>query len=136
MNIIDKAKKYAQEKHKGQIYRGKDFYKSHPLLVYKILKLILPEDENIQIAGLLHDTIEDCPTVTYTELVNKFGEDVADLVAEVTKEGYNYFPHLKTRRGVILKFADRLANISSKGGDWSEKKQDDYVFQKSKFWKS
>ena len=40
---------------------------------------IEPQDENLIIASVLHDVIEDTRT-TYQDLCYKFGEDVANLV--------------------------------------------------------
>ena len=104
--------------------------------VYKIL-MTITKDENILCAGLLHDTLEDTKT-TYNELVETFGNDIADLVMEVTHEGTKHkgycFPRLKTQRGIILKFADRLSNIS-RMDCWSEERKKQYL-NKSKFWKN
>jgi (p)ppGpp synthase/HD superfamily hydrolase len=127
---IDKALTYARNKHAGQKYGGKPFI-FHPLLTSEIIRVVLPDDENMVSAALLHDTLEDTKT-TPAELTEEFGADVAGLVFEVTKTDYNTFPNLKTRRGVILKFADRLANLvgmETKDKEWQEK----YI-QKSKFW--
>ena len=47
------------------------------------------QDENILIAGLLHDTLEDTET-TYEELVENFSKEVADIVQEVSHpKNYN-----------------------------------------------
>jgi (p)ppGpp synthase/HD superfamily hydrolase len=92
----------------------------------------VPQDESLLAAGYLHDVMEDC-SVTYEELKREFNQDIADLVKEVTKSKYNTFPHLSTRRGVMLKFADRLANLSMMD-DKDEQWQKRYI-EKSKFWK-
>lgn len=132
-SLIEKAKKFARLKHKGQLYGDKNFFQYHPLVVYKILQIVAANDYSLQCAGLLHDVLEDTET-TYEELVEAFDEDIASLVQEVSKEGYNYFPNLKTQRGVILKFADRLSNVSNMF-DWGEERKRKYLFEKSKFWK-
>lgn len=134
---ISKAMLFASKKHKGQLDdSGKDYFKAHCLQVYKIL-MTITKDENILCAGLLHDTLEDTKT-TYNELVETFGNDIADLVMEVTHEGTKhkgyYFPRLKTQRGIMLKFADRLSNIS-RMDCWSEERKKQYL-NKSKFWKN
>lgn len=129
--IIDKALDFATEKHKGQKYNGKS-YIVHPVLTYRIVKAIFPHDFELQAAAILHDTLEDTPT-TASELAETFGSDIASLVYEVTKTDTNTFPNLKTTRGVILKFADRLANLScmdKKPMEW----QLQYI-NKSKFWR-
>lgn|SRR3990167_6420562 len=135
---IQQAKEYSKEKHKGQLDPGGLPYFLHPDGVAEIINLILPNDENLIAAAYLHDIIEDTET-TYEELKEEFGEDVADLVNEVTHEGKKdekgyYFPRLKTQRGIILKFADRLSNLT-RMEPWDEKRKQDYL-KKSKFWKS
>ena len=81
--------------------------------------------------------IEDTET-EYGEIAIKFNEDIADLVMEVTHEGNKdtgyYFPRLKTKRGIILKFADRLSNLS-RMECWDEERQQHYL-KRSKFWKN
>jgi (p)ppGpp synthase/HD superfamily hydrolase len=58
----------------------------HLLEVAQLVAASLSEpDNNLIIAALLHDTIEDTAT-TQEELARRFGSDVADLVAEVTDD--------------------------------------------------
>ena len=136
--IIQKAITFAREKHEGQKDdNGKDYFHNHCLEVYVILNAI-EVDENLLCAGLLHDTIEDTDT-TYEELVKEFNKDIADLVMEVTHEGKKdnigfYFPRLKTERGIILKFADKISNLS-RMECWDIARREHYL-RKSKFWKS
>lgn len=132
--IIEKAKKFATEKHKGQTYTGKEFIE-HPAQTARIIEaalIFMPSDDNLIAAAYLHDTLEDTET-TYEELKATFGSDIANLVKEVTDAGWNVFPHLETQRGIMLKFADRLANLSHMD-QWKPERQKRY-FQKSKFWK-
>ena len=135
MDLIFKAKQFAVKKHDGQTYNGEEFV-YHPFQVADILRQT-HADENLVVAGILHDTIEDTDT-TYEELVEEFNQDVADLVMEVTDEGQKdsygkYFPRLKTQRGIRLKFADRLSNLTNMD-EWDEKRKAHYL-RKSKFWK-
>ncbi len=133
-----KAIAFAQEKHRGQLDdSGKDYFEEHCLQVYNILNTVT-EDQNLLCAALLHDTYEDTDT-TYEEVLRIFGKDIADLVNEVTQEGQKdskgyYFPRLKTQRGIMLKFADRLSNLSRMEA-WDDKRREHYL-KKSKFWKS
>ena len=122
---------FAMEKHKDQEYNGGPFF-AHPLQTALIISSF-SDDENLIAAAFLHDTIEDAG-VTFEELVSEFNVEIAELVREVTKDGYNSFPYLKTQWGVVLKFADRLSNVSNMG-NWSEEKKQKYLFEKSKFWK-
>ena len=112
---------------------------SHCWQVYEIMRILYPEDFQLQSAALLHDTLEDTD-VTYETLVSEFGVDVANLVHEVTHErradnkGW-YFPNLHSIRGVVLKFADRTSNLSRMEGVWNAKRIEKYI-KKSKFWQS
>ena len=63
-----------------------------------------------------------------------FDKKVLKLVKEVTKTGYNKFPNLKTLDGYILKFADRLANLSRRKGGMDTDELSKYM-KKSVFWK-
>jgi len=132
MNNIDKAYEFAKQKHAEQKYSGRPFI-YHPLQTFRVLEILVPDDENLLMAALLHDTLEDTKT-TYDELKTMFNEDIANLVQEVTKSEYNTFPHLKTQRGVLLKFADRTSNLSNITS-WDKPKQLKYI-RKSRFWKT
>lgn len=137
-SLEKRAYDFAEQRHKGQKDdHGKDYFQAHPVVVGEILKT-LGADEHLVAAGYLHDTIEDTSTI-YEELKMKFGGEVADLVNEVTQEGKKdsggyYFPRLKTQKGIMLKFADRLSNLS-RMEVWSPKRREHYL-KKSKFWKS
>jgi GTP diphosphokinase / guanosine-3',5'-bis(diphosphate) 3'-diphosphatase len=131
--LIAKAKNYAMMKHMGQKRADGTPYIFHPLRVAQYLTLAAPDDINLICAGACHDLIEDT-TVTYEELRQEFNEDIANLVREVTKEGQNRFPNLKTKRGILLKFFDRADNLSDMKV-WSDKRVKKYL-KSSKFWKS
>ena len=137
---LEKARDFATRKHEGQERDGGDPYINHPFQVAVILSAITGSaDKDIELiqAGFLHDTIEDTDT-TYEELVTEFGERVADLVMEVSHEGKKttgyYFPRLKTKAGIVLKFADRISNLMDMNA-WDKGRQEHYL-RKSKFWKS
>jgi len=131
------AMKFATEAHKGQICdSGKGYMEDHILPVVNLLKQITT-DRDIITAGYLHDVLEDTP-ITYEFLMKRFGISVAELVKEVTnKQVYgvkDYFPNLVSKKAIIIKFADRLQNIS-RMEPWSEKRQQKYL-DRSKFWKN
>lgn len=135
--MIKKSIEFAKNKHKDQLCDSGHDYFLHCESVYNILKNIT-DDEVVLASALLHDTIEDTDT-TYEELKKEFGKEVADLVNEVTHEGKKdshgyYFPRLKTRKGILLKFADRLHNLS-RMESWDDKRIKHYL-KISKFWKS
>lgn len=89
MNELTKysdALDYATIKHKGQFRKaGNVPYITHPINVAKLLQANNCKDEVI-IAGLLHDVVEDTPT-PIEEITAKFGKKVSDLVASVTEKG-------------------------------------------------
>ena len=77
-------------------------------------------DVVLLMGGLLHDTLEDTDA-TYDDLVERFGPEVASLVAEVTddkslpKEERKRLQIEKTpaksRRAKLLKIADKTSNL-------------------------
>ena len=93
------------------------------------------DDEEVLAAGILHDILED-RDATYEDLVHEFNRPIADLVMELTQdeseEGGYYFPRLESRKAVLVKFADRLSNLS-RMGDWPGDRQQRYL-EISKFW--
>jgi len=141
--IKDKAFDYARSKHEGQKGAfGRDYFSTHCVKVASILELLVGDDDII-CAALLHDTIEDTDT-SYDELVTEFGQEIATIVLMVTNDnGEDHFPRLQAdkynelyHKAVIVKFADRLANISRKfrdDDDWSDERIYRYL-SKSRFW--
>ncbi len=59
---------------------------------------------------------------------------MAGYVLELTKEGRNRFPRLHSREAIMIKFADRLSNLSRMGA-WDEGKRERYV-RSSVFWEA
>ena len=78
-NRVFKAVEFAAKAHTGQYRKATKIpYIIHPLGVAEILlKNNMPDD--VVIAGLLHDTIEDTP-VTIKQIEKQFGKVVANLV--------------------------------------------------------
>jgi (p)ppGpp synthase/HD superfamily hydrolase len=97
-------------------------------------------DVVLLMGGLLHDTLEDTDA-TYEDLVQRFGPDVAALVAEVTddkslpKEERKRLQIEKTvgksQRAKLLKLADKTSNlrslVASPPTGWSPARLRDYV---------
>lgn len=135
MNKLYLAQHFAFTAHKGQLRDGGEPYIIHPQQVAKIVSCIT-DDEDLIAAAWLHDLIEDTD-VTYHDIEEEFGTRVADLVHELTHElspRGNYFPRLLSRDAILIKFADRLSNLSDMKV-WDSKRQAHYL-KKSKFWKS
>ena len=135
---FERAIEFGKAKHGDSLDdNGVNYFDAHPCVVTDLLSHVT-DDEDILIAGLLHDTIEDTDC-TYEEIADAFGSRVADLVNEVTHEGKKdnkgyYFPRLDTRDAILIKFADRLSNIS-RMQSWPKGRRAQYL-KKSKFWRS
>ncbi len=136
-DLVWKSKLFAMEKHKDQVDdEGFPYFDAHIQQVVNILMQVTNEGDVIA-AAYLHDIIEDTNT-TYEELCNEFDERIANLVMEVTHEGCAdskgfYFPRLKSQKAILIKFADRLSNLS-RMERWDRKRKEQYL-RKSKFWR-
>lgn len=126
-NLTPKAITYASEQHATQKRKTGEPYITHPLEVSSIVRQYTTDD-NLIVAAILHDTIEDTST-TYAELKEKFNKKIADNVLALTnnkpkmnaigKPKYLVDKMKKMTDGqLIIKLADRLHNVSSlKGTD-------------------
>jgi guanosine-3',5'-bis(diphosphate) 3'-pyrophosphohydrolase len=123
LDAILSAAHFAAEKHANQKRKGKagEPYINHLLEVAQLISGAIPEpDTNLVIAALLHDVIEDAG-VTKEELVERFGSDVANLVAEVTDD--ESLPKVERKRLQVenapkksiraqqIKLADKISNL-------------------------
>ncbi len=109
----------------------------HSIQVANLLSSNKCKDEVI-IAGVLHDVLEDT-SITYEDLRKEFGKKIADLVHEVTHEGQKdnhgyYFPRLKSKDAIMIKYADRLNNLN-RISKWDTERQKHYL-KISKFWRT
>src|SRR5690554_2087884 len=82
-DLIRRAYAFGQQMHEGQKRHSGEPYFSHPVAVAAILTEMRLDDATI-VTALLHDTLEDT-RATDAELVERFGEEVAELVDGVTK---------------------------------------------------
>jgi guanosine-3',5'-bis(diphosphate) 3'-pyrophosphohydrolase len=127
--LKDKALDYASKKHRGQLDDlGRPYFFAHVIQVYDILNEVT-DDEATLCAGILHDILEDTDT-KYEELVHEFNKEIAQIVREVTHEGTDYhdyyFPRLKSRKAILIQFADRLSNMSRMMG-WPGDVQQEFL---------
>jgi len=137
------AARFAAEKHANQRRKGVagEPYVNHLIEVAQLIAGSSEElDTNLVMAGLLHDTIEDCG-VTADELEKQFGKDVAALVVEVTDD--KSLPQAtrkalqvqnasrKSKRAQVIKLADKISNLrsilDSPPADWSLERRRQYV---------
>ena len=127
IKLITKTYNYALNKHGNQLRKSGEPYIIHPTNVaYTIAELGL--DEKTICAALLHDVVEDTE-VTYDNIKNEFGEEIAEMVDGVTKlkkikyatveehqvENYRkmFLAMGKDIRVIIIKLADRLHNMKT-----------------------
>jgi (p)ppGpp synthase/HD superfamily hydrolase len=131
------AEKHVQQKRKGE--NGEPYF-NHLLEVAELITASNPNlDAQLIMAAFLHDTVEDTG-VTLQELEQRFGKDVADLVAEVTDDKslpkeirkqlqVEHTPE-KSSRAQTLKLADKISNlraiISSPPVGWSRERKQQY----------
>jgi (p)ppGpp synthase/HD superfamily hydrolase len=136
--LVEKAERFAREKHAGQLRDdGRAYVEAHLAPVANAILAVAPEDHELIAAAYLHDTLEDTDT-TLTELESEFGARVARIVHEVThdgtkEEGY-FFPRLASADAITLKLIDRAANIADMNA-WNEQRKTKYL-KKTKFWRS
>jgi (p)ppGpp synthase/HD superfamily hydrolase len=112
------AREFAIKAHGDQRY-GQLPYESHLRDVVLVMLRFGVTDPALADAAWLHDVIEDCAVRSQT-LIDKFGEDVGDVVWAVSGFGNNRAARNADayrkignygKRAVILKLADRIANM-------------------------
>jgi len=118
--------------HRDHVRKGTDIpYVSH---VFGVMQLVsqVTDDEDVLIAALFHDILEDVPEEYSPErMTREFGERVVELVRGVTKDSTlsswqeradAYLAHLrKTDDGsVLISAADKLHNLLSIHADLDE----------------
>ena len=122
---LEKAYRFAEEHHRGQVRRSGLPYVQHCVAVSTILAGLRLDTVTL-VAGLLHDVLEDT-NVTSDELREAFGEHVAAIVDGVTKIGGIEFQSPEEHqaenwrrmllaiaqdlRVILVKLADRLHNM-------------------------
>lgn len=118
-------------------------YITHPLTVALILAMAT-DDEDVIIAGILHDTIEDSAShspVTRAFIASQFGERVAAAVNSVTEQNKDlswqerkhaalqeirHFSH----DALMVKSADLISNTTEIADDWRQ--DGDEIFSRFK----
>jgi len=134
MKVTDRfqrALNLAAEKHAGQMRKSSGYpYIVHPFSVVLVLSEYV-HDEDVLIAGLLHDLLEDVDGYEYEDLEKDFGKRVADIVNGVSedkdfdndktdRENWQerkdrYLKNLETDReeSLLVCAADKIHNLNS-----------------------
>lgn len=126
LKTIEQAFEFADAAHEGQKRASGEPYINHSVeTAVTLAKLKLPQD--MIVAGLMHDVPEDTE-ITLEEIEEEFGENVAGMVKGITKLGKikyrgmeRYVENLRKMfvsmasdiRVILIKFADRLHNLST-----------------------
>lgn len=133
---------FAAERHRNQ--RRKDAeaspYINHPIaLAHLLAKVGGVEDLNVLRAAILHDTVEDTET-TEAEIRERFGDEVAEMVMEVTDDTslpkqrrkelqVENAPH-KSQGAAMIKLADKTCNLrdiaTAPPADWPLLRRQEY----------
>jgi (p)ppGpp synthase/HD superfamily hydrolase len=142
IKMIKKALDFAFEAHKGQVRKGTNVpYIVH---IFDVMKYLSYENapENVIIAGILHDTLEDSNATK--EDLKQFGEEVVQLVDFCSEPGNTVDANdqkdtwkqrkehsieiLKTatRNQALVVLADKLSNITAM--------KEDLLIVGDKFW--
>ena len=143
MKRIIAALAFAAHKHRDQ--RRKDAsaspYINHPIaLVDVLINEASIDDEDVLIAAILHDTVEDTET-THAELAEVFGEKIASIVMEVTDDTRLPKAQRKqqqierastiSREARLVKLADKICNLrdiaDNPPAGWSLHRREEYI---------
>jgi len=120
---IQKAINIAATLHDDQARKGDDLpYIVHPVSVALIL-MDYTNDEDIIVAGILHDTVEDT-SYTKEQMSEDFNPRITELVLDVTEKDKDlpwqqrkddYLKHLSTtcHESKLICAADKLHNLQS-----------------------
>lgn len=128
---VNKAIEVAAKAHQGQVRKGTDLpYVSHPYAVAMIASKYT-NDEDVIIAALCHDILEDVSFSIYSEqdMRRDFGDQVVKIVRDVSEDKNadepdkpwlerknRYLGHLESLsdiRSIIVSTSDKIHNIYS-----------------------
>jgi guanosine-3',5'-bis(diphosphate) 3'-pyrophosphohydrolase len=129
VELVQEAYDFAFQAHQGQRRRSGEPYITHPVAVADLLA-DLHLDAQTLIAAILHDVMEDTPTLK-EEITTRFGKEVAELVDGVSKLDQIQFKSraeaqaesfrkmllamVRDIRVIIVKLADRTHNMRTLG---------------------
>jgi RelA/SpoT family (p)ppGpp synthetase len=126
---VQEAYDFAYQAHEGQRRRSGEPYITHPVAVADLLADLRLDSQTL-IAAILHDVMEDTPTLK-DEITTRFGTEVADLVDGVSKLDQIQFKSraeaqaesfrkmllamVRDIRVIMVKLADRTHNMRTLG---------------------
>jgi guanosine-3',5'-bis(diphosphate) 3'-pyrophosphohydrolase len=126
---VQEAYDFAFQAHEGQRRRSGEPYITHPVAVADLLADLRLDSQTL-IAAILHDVMEDTPTLK-DEITTRFGQEVAELVDGVSKLDQIQFKSraeaqaesfrkmllamVRDIRVIMVKLADRTHNMRTLG---------------------
>ncbi len=135
--LIEKAYRFAAEKHTHQKRSSGEPYICHPIAVAEVIAE-LKVDVTSLVSALLHDVVEDTNT-TVEEIKKEFGSETAEIVDGLTKLAKIQFTSKQERmaenfrkmiiamakdlRVIIIKLGDRLHNMRTLDSLAAEKRR-------------
>jgi guanosine-3',5'-bis(diphosphate) 3'-pyrophosphohydrolase len=140
--LILRAAEFAAHRHRDQRRKGGIGrpYIGHCIEVAGMIAAAVDNPgPSVIAAAILHDTVEDTET-TIDEIRQEFGEEIADIVAEVTdpkgvtsaerrQRQVDKGPHY-SEAAKLIKLADKISNVREIGADppakWSVERQQAY----------
>jgi GTP diphosphokinase / guanosine-3',5'-bis(diphosphate) 3'-diphosphatase len=142
IGLVIRAVEFAAQKHRMQRRKDNDAspYINHPIALMHVLCLDGGiNDPVVLAAAALHDTIEDTET-TEEELRTTFGEEIAQIVVEMTddkslpkqerKRLQIEHAHRMSTEGALVKLADKICNLRDVAANpplgWSLERQIEY----------
>lgn len=101
-DLESRARIFATEAH-GRIDQRRKYtnepYINHPAAVAEIVRAV-PHTPEMLAAAWLHDTVEDCPDVSLSKIMELFGGEVATLVSWLTDASIPSDGNRATRRAI------------------------------------
>ena len=136
------AEAFAREVHEGQFRKGaaQEPYAVHIEEVAELVRLYGGNETEICTAWL-HDTVEDCPPTSFADLESRFGNEIANVVRELTDDKSLLkserkrlqvvnAPH-KSHSASLVKLCDKTSNLraiaNSPPINWDYQRRSEYV---------
>ena len=123
MNLVEKAREFAEFYHEGQLYNGKPYIEAHLDEVVKTVRIFTSDPVVLAIA-YLHDILEDTSCL-YAQLEPAFGKTIAKSVKLLTdgngqtryeRQLFTYSRLTKDENATLVKICDRLTNMKASYG--------------------